>query len=465
MKRRYFLSGISSIALLIAGPAKSGSMALLGAGAAPSPSVTSLPQQANLVTKFSADSITGLSNGANLLTSSWVDSQNSIAADVILGTAPTFQTGVVGGKPSVRFGGAGNLKITTPGALKTAVDTQTYTVLIAAKTIGSSGIDYGVFSASAGGNSFLFFSDGAALTGRYNASTAFAAKMPGTSFFTFGSISNPAAAVSLSVELSMFNGTSYHTTNSLAPGSGGNAFEIGGWNNGGFHYNGDVFEILVWNIALTPAQYMQAQKWVSEKYAQTYPWAAVSKMPVFFGDSLTSGETTTDLSFTPSYGAAQTNLGFTYGQYQSLGIPGLTMDGMTTLAPAFVNPIAAMAGKTIGVMCWEWANQRDSTTTKGALMLAALKATANVQTCFGTSTSASQYDNSAPRASYDAAWDAIWAGAKTDIDSYMAIHLDSHIGVDGSYATFSSGGDGLHLTNTTYPYLAALFSTGFSALP
>jgi hypothetical protein len=437
---------------------------------------TPIPMLSNLVFKLSADSITGLANGANVPASAWVDSQNGIVADTLSGTPPTFQTNQVGGKPSVRFGGNGNFSISAPGALKTAVDSQTYTVLIAAKTIsgGGTGGFNAIFGASAGGNSFFFYSD-TANAGRFDGNgTPSTAPFAGTSFFSFGNVSNPAPSVG-PLELSMLNGTSYRSNStSLAPASS-STFAIGARNgvNNDFQWNGDLFEVWVWNVALTPAQYMQAEMALCDKYSRPYPWASLSKMPVFFGDSISAGVGTTPsgstsaVTFQPSFLAAQTNLGLTYGQYQDLSHPGITMNQMTALAPTYVNPIATQIGKKIGVICWEWANQRDSTTAAGAAMLAALKAAANVQTVFGTSTSASIYDPSADRATYDAAWDAIAAGSKTNIDSYMPIHTDTHIGVDGSYASFSgtTGGDGLHLTNATYPFLAALMSTGFSALP
>jgi len=427
----------------------------------------SLPLPANLVTRFSADSIVGLSDGASLTGASWVDSQNAIAADTVNGTAPTFRTNVVGTKPSVRFAGSGNLGISSPGALKTAIDSQVYTVLIAAKSIGGTGSFDCIFGATAGSNSFLFYADGTKV-GRYAGSSqgfepTFAAQ---TSFFSFGNVSGGAAAIGINLEQSMLNGTSYSTTTSLAPGTGGNDLTIGAINAANvFSYHGDVFEILVWNVALTPAQYMQAEMWLRDKYALAYPWAAVSKMPIFLGDSLGAGVGASHLINTNHWIAAQTNLGLTYGQYQVLAIGGQTMDNMTSMASSYVTPIAAQIGKELGVICWEWANQRDSTTTKGALMLAALKAVPNIQTVFGTSTSASAYDNSADRASFDAAWDAVWAGPKTNIDSYMSIHTDAHIGVDGSYATFSSAGDSVHLPDATQPFLAAIYSSGFNALP
>lgn len=430
---------------------------------------TSLPLQGNLVFKLSADSL-ALSNGATVAASAWEDSINNITLDTQIGSATqTFQTNVTGGKPCVRFVGTGNLAISVPGALKTAVDSQICTVLIVCKNsaVNAAFAGNSPFAASAGGNSFFYYADGWA-AGRYDGTGAqgFVPKYSGNAFFTMGSVSGLGAAVGINTEHRFLNGTAYYTNVGLVPAASA-TFGVGGFGQSLiFPFIGDIYEILVWNVALTPAQYMQAEKWVREKYSQPYPWAGVSKLPVFFGDSITAnlGETTIETGAT--YLAAQT-LGLTYGQYQALGIGGLSMNQMTTLAPTYINPIVDQFGGKIGVTCWEWANQRDATTTAGALMLAALKAKTGLQTVFGTSTSATLYDNSADRATFNAAWNVIGTGVKTNIDAYMPIHSDTHIGVDGSYATFSTptGGDGLHLTDATYPYLAALYSTGFNALP
>lgn len=129
------------------------------------------------------------------------------------------------------------------------------------------------------------------------------------------------------------------------------------------------------------------------------------------------------------------------------GVGGVSIDNMGLLAPTWVDPIPSLIGKKTALVSCEWYNQKDATTTKGAAFLSARKAIANQQTVWGTSSSA--IDPSADRASYDSASDAMWAGSKTNIDSYVSIHTDAHIGVDGSYATYSTGGDSVHLTYAT----------------
>lgn len=363
--------------------------------------------------------------------------------------------------------------ITSAGILATTIDSQVYTILIAAKTITSSGTDPdSIFAAAVagGGINFQYYSNGVT-SGRFDNGQDHSATYAGTSFFSLGSIEG-GGLPTFNTDQWMLNGTSYFSTGNNVPTTNGHPFSLGGLSDNTNDWNGDIFEVLVWNVALTPAQYMQAEKWLCDKYGQPYPWAGMAKFPVFWGDSFTAGVGATGTAQgsiaanTPAYLTAQ-SLGLTYGQYQALGIGGISTTQMTAMTPTYINPIAAQFGGKIGVITWEWANDETATTTDGAAFLAALKAGTNVQTVFGTSSSSTNYDPSTNRATFDSAWDAIWAGAKTNIDSYMPIHTDAHIGVNGSYATYSTptGGDGLHLTNATYPYLAAIYVTGFQALP
>ena len=90
------------------------------------------PTAANIVTRFRADSIVGVSNGATV--SSWTDTVNSIFAGTTIGTAPTYSTNRINGKPSVKFVGQGGHSIATPGALTTAVDTLAILVSVCTAT-------------------------------------------------------------------------------------------------------------------------------------------------------------------------------------------------------------------------------------------------------------------------------------------------------------------------------------------
>jgi hypothetical protein len=430
----------------------------------PPGTTTALPLLGNIVSRFSADSM-ALANGANVTT--WTDAVGGIVAGTTIGTAPTFQTNRLNSKPSVKFTGGG-LSIATPGALRTAIDSQECTVFCVFRNQAASG--YGqLIGSHVAGDSFGLFSDGTNV-GRLN---RFVIPYAGQSAFsTIGNTSfNTTPNYSNSGDYQAFyiNGCSVFNQSDLMPATGGNAICLGTNAANGAPVNAEIFDIVVWNKPLTPAQMMQAHMWAADKYAQTYPWAAVAAINTFFGDSITagvgvSGAGTPDVTKTAPWIAAQT-LGLTLGQWHNAAVGGIALDNLNVLAPTWVDPIPALTGKNQNIITFEWANQRDSTTTKGAIYLAARKAVSGNKTVWGTSTSGSAYDPSADRATFNTAWNTIGTGAKTNIDSYMPIHTDTHIGVNGSYATYSSGGDGIHLTDTTYPYLAALFVTGINGVP
>jgi hypothetical protein len=413
---------------------------------------TQLPAKESLVARFSAGDLS-IADGADV--TSWLDSINFINADMVGGVPPILTRNRLNGNPSVRFNGSSSLGISIPGALKTAIDSQDCTVFIIFRSLGSS--SGSLFSASVGGNSFALYADGTNV-GR---STAISVPYAGqTNFSTIGVSSfKTTANYSQTNELETFyvNGGAVTNIATAMPGSSDHVFSIG---NG---VDAEIFDILVWSVPLTPPQYMQVQKWACDRYAQPYPWAGLTSYNTFFGDGLMAGVGATNITKQPCWIAAQT-IGLSFGQWSCIGIDGISLDHMGDLAPTWIDPIPSLIGKVQNLISFEWYNQRDSSSAKGELFLADRKAIANQKTVWGTSTSASAIDPSSVRASYNAAWDAYWAGPATNIDSYMPLHSDLTIGSDGTYVNFSSGGDGQHLTDFTYQYLAALFVNGIHDL-
>ena len=267
------------------------------------------------------------------------------------------------------------------------------------------------------------------------------------------------------------NGGAVSSAAAAAVGTGGNPITIGTNGAGNnFPVNAEIFDILVWNAPLTPAQYMQAQMWACDKYAKPYPWAGLTSFNTFFGDSITQGVAgagTVNINQQAPFVAAQT-LGLSFGQWHNVAIGGVTTAHMDTLAATWIDPIPALIGKKHNVTGFEWHNENLANPTlpqpynHAVTYLANRKLIANQRTVWGTSTSEGA-DPIANRAAYNASFDA--AHPANLIDSYIPIHTDAHIGVDGSYATYTPGGDGVHLSATTYAYLAALFVAGINALP
>jgi hypothetical protein len=202
------------------------------------------------------------------------------------------------------------------------------------------------------------------------------------------------------------------------------------------------------------------------KYGQAYPWAGVSAFNTFFGDSILEGVGQSDVAHQAPYLAAQ-SLGLSFGQWHNIAVSGINTNDMNLLAPTWIDPIPGLIGKTHNVSGFEYHNQSFATANaavmkaKAQTYLADRKLIANQRTVWGTSTSEGA-DPIALRAAYDSLFDGDHA---TNIDSYVAIHNDAHVGVDGAYVTFSSGGDGVHLTDPTAPFLAATIVTGINALP
>lgn len=425
---------------------------------------TAIPALANLVTRFSADAITPQTDNTTL--TSWTDSISSIVAGSTVGTGPKYRTNILNGKPSVRTSGGG-LSIATPGALKTAVDSQQSTTFIVyQRTSGAAtgGIDC-LFGATTGGGSYFYTADGVNV-GRYSILLPVATAVQ-NGFSTLGGTCDttvPGSGATPGYETIGINGGIVYSQNLAPPTSGGNTFTIGTNNANNFPSSADIFEILVWNRALTPTEYMQAQKWACDKYAQPYPWAGQSKFLVFFGDSITQAlGASTPANRYPNVAAA--SLSRPFGTWHNLGIGGLTLPQMGTMAATYITPMAALIGSTkLAVVAHEWANSRSAgDTSQGATYLAAIKSVANTLNVWGTSTSASGYDPSADRAAYNFAWDSLTP--KTNVDAYWPIHTDTHIGVDSSYATFDAGGDGLHPTDDGNAHLASTAVTAIGLLP
>jgi hypothetical protein len=227
----------------------------------------------------------------------------------------------------------------------------------------------------------------------------------------------------------------------------------------------------VYDKFLIAPELLRLEMWARDRYAQAYPWAGMSRIPVFFGDSQTQGAGASGVATSVTRVAA-TSLGLTFGQYINNAVGGITIGNLNVLAPTWVDPIPALLGKEVAVVTYAWHNAMTATTTTGATYLAARKAVPNLKTVWGTSTDTA--DLTAPqiamRGTFNAAWDSVMAGAavppKTNIDSYMPIHLNSQVGVDGSYAAnATAGNDGVHFQDPMQAVLAGIFVAGYNALP
>ena len=436
---------------------------LAGGGAAPA---TALPSS-GLVARWSVDAITPVSDGTAI--SSWTDSVGGLSAvQATGGKQPLYKTNRLNGKPSLLFSGAQLMTAGTPSAIVTPMTNQVITIMVVFK--GISATTYGtLYSASSGlTGSWLLYAD-ATRVGRYNGSVLSTAPLHSGSAFTsiaFTMEDTTAFSSSARQERLYINGGCVGSAQSVPDGQNDSIGFGGRASDGLLNLNGEVFDYIFWNRALTPAEVATAHAWACEKYGQAKPWAAGSKFYAFHGDSETQGTKTNAPEDTYPYKTAA-SLGLTYGQWTNLGVGGITIANMTAKATTQVDPLAAATGKTLVVPCFEYYNSAAAHPTPANQMITYLQArrAAGCKIVFGTSMD-SFLLNETDRAAYNSFWASNYA---TYADSYAAIHTNANIGVDGAcgasqpstYFTDTIG----HPTAAGYTILAGLMTTAIQTLP
>jgi hypothetical protein len=415
--------------------------------------VPSLPQSANLVARWSADAITPVADGTAI--STWTDSVGGYAATQGTGIRqPLYKVNTLGGKPSLLFNGSW-MDAGRPAAVASAMDSGERTIFIVFKTVGTTSNGMLFNTSPAGGGAFMLVADGTN-AGRFNATVPHAS----TAFSTLGSTkATGAGALRTSV-----NGTQVYLNDTDPTTSSGNNIYFGGILNSTFMVNAHIFDILVWNKALTAAELLAAQKWACDKYSQPYPWAAYSDFIVFAGDSLTQGSGALGANSYP-YQAAQT-MTRPYGSWTNVGQGGTTMAQVDTACATHVDPIPSQLGKVVKLAAFEYYNQRGlgaaACEAASRTFLANRKAVVNMKVAFATSTSHSG-DPDSVRVAYNSAFD----GDQTNIDAYVPVHNNASIGTTTAYATNSATywSDTVHLNAAGYGVLAGLMVTGLQAIP
>lgn len=433
-----------------------------GAAAATLPSI-------GLVARWSSDAITPMADNTGI--ASWTDSIGGVVASQGTGAAqPKYRTGILGGKPAVRFSGAQWLPIATPGALKTAIDSGNYTMMIVCNNAGASDVGGLITSQNAGGNNPIWFADGTR-AGRYNGNTTtLAAAHTASSFTVVGTTAWTAGKYGDSnpVERAYINGTCFGV-GITAPPVSSFTWAIGGSSAGVLPLTADIYEILVWNRALTAAEVLQVQKAMCDKYSQAYPWAGISKFRVFDGDSLSAGYWGESFSNVNNYygNKMAASLGLSFGQYTTTAIPSYTLTQMASKAPTDIDTIQATIGKSVRLMAFEWYNSRaPSPAADAQTYVQARKAAGINQVMWGTSTDDLSHD--ANRTTYN---NAVVAGAiGWGADALVQIHLNASIGVIGACpagAPFTPyfGVDGVHMLDAGYTVLQGIWQTADAGMP
>lgn len=434
-----------------------------------SATAASLPQSASIVFNLKAESLS-LADGATV--SAWTDS--SANAMAFSGTG-TFKTNQLGGKPCVRFSGAAGQYMTATRAgtaLNTAMSSQICTVMIVGKSAGTNSLGT-MFGSHAGGNKSFFVIDGtqaSSAIGRYanntlNCAPAYNAANMFVS--TVSSVVPYAAGSGTGLERQYLNGSCVSSNVAGTPAPDQTTFAVGAASAGSLRAAVDIFDIVVWDRTLTPTEVFQATSYFYDKYSQTKPWAAVSNITIFDGDSITAGVgSNTGVVGNYPYKSAQ-SLGLAYGQWTNLGIGGIKMSHMITKLPEW-SGLGAVLSKGMRVAAFEYYNQKGdgaaSIQTQNNLYATTVRGYANTKLALGTSTSHTA-DPDATRAAINSYYDTNFA---TYSDAYVAIHNDTNIGISGAATTDANVtyfSDGVHLKPAGYTVLASLFTTGLQAIP
>jgi hypothetical protein len=430
---------------------------------------TQLPQSSNIIAQWSADSL-ALNDGEAV--GSWVDSINNIEAAQSTGlNKPIFKTNILGEKPSVRFNGTSSkLGIATPGALKTAFDSKHFTVMIVFKRNADAGGFGTLFGYQDGGSQEYYIADNGRLH-RYAMGGA-SSSIPYTSytdFTTFGNTSGDGGELNIEtgLERAYVNGSCVHGEIAFAVSGACDNFSIGYSVSNNFYVNADIFEIVAWDVELTPAECLQFHGWACEKYSQTKPWESLTNFYVFDGDSITMGTGSASVSSaspakTYPYKTAQ-SLSLTYGQWSNTGIGYRDLVEMNSKFASDVGAIATASGKPLIVSAFEFYNSRlhADPQAEARAYISTVKAS-GATLVWGSSTDHFGSPDTA-RETYNASFDSDHAA----VDVYVPIHTDEFIGVDLATEVHSDhfAADKVHLIEAGYTVLASLMAAGINAIP
>jgi len=272
---------------------------LTAGGGTPTPTPTptpgtALPALDAIVAHFDSAAIIPQADDSAL--AQWDDSSGTgaHAAQATSAKQPKYRTGGSGGRPYVEFDGTDDyLAIAAPGALGTAMDSRTYTVLAVVENAG--GGDYAcIFGASIGGGSPWLWA-GATNIGwaAVNNGGSVVPHGAGTGYMALGMVSDTAysaVAGASTLMRNVYRGAIYNWNISQAAATGSNAITIGASSTGAaFRFKGRIYRIIVWNRPLTPAELMQAEAYFNAAYSQTHPAVTLGRFLHLDGDSRTAG--------------------------------------------------------------------------------------------------------------------------------------------------------------------------------
>ena len=412
------------------------------------PSVTPLP--AGVAAMWDAASLAGLGNGAAV--TNWTDGVGGSVASSTGGTPHTYVASS-GGLPAVRLSGADVLATSGANAANGAMTGNEKTVIVVVRNI-QTGASNPCLTA-VGSNTDLLLQATPTQTGKFTPGNDLMYPCADAGMRTLGhSHSTARGFYMMSV-----NGTAIGDS----PVSGGQIY-IGGWQNAGTQCCGraDVLAVIVWNRALTTAEFKSVHRRYCEMLGQARPGGGTARNVSFIGDSLTNGSSVTKTSNYPFHMAL--GLGLPWGTWDALGVNGYTWGAIRGATLPSLGNVSAATGTRSIVCMFEWANEAQfgdpavaSTTSAARAGINAILANdSGCEVIFGTSTDRGDsfgQAHYADRNAYNAYWDN--AANRTGIAAYVPLHLDPNIGVQGAAPTNGTANayyqaDDLHLTAAGY---------------
>lgn len=235
-----------------------------------------LPVTSGLKLHLKADAITGVADGGAVAT--WPDSSGNAFDATEATNQPTYKTGIVNGRPIVRFDGTDDRLIIATGFNATTKAVSGITVIGVYKTAVSDatrrvlGIQQGTGTLLRHAFGITSSSEGLANANPVDAGTAVAAASSGDAVpvgrvVIQSSVADYAAALSIWINGIAGQSLAIPGTPGLSSATDSLGAAVGF--NGGISsqfFNGDIAEIVVYNRALTSAERLQVEGYLATKY-------------------------------------------------------------------------------------------------------------------------------------------------------------------------------------------------------
>ena len=419
-----------------------------GGGAA----LTQLPAQAQIVEAWHSDAITPQADASQL--AAWTGSVAGVTlAQATAGTRPLYRTTGVNGKPYVSMSGSQMMSVTADATLNAAMSGGKFTLMAFFRN--AVGKAFGIVAAANTGNSNLYVASSsytvAGYGNTYGAGNAAAGRMNWDGSAGSSTVQSVAVAFGGGVT-TLFNSTVFNGAHVTMGGSNWgapNGTLYLGSSTAANSYQGELYSLVLWNRALTPAETMQAQQWASDKFGQVSPVQQYGKLYIAAGDSQTLGYQSTS-PFLDNYAykiaVAQS---IPMGCWMNLGQTSQQTGNLDTWAATAIDGIPALVGPSVNTVLsyLEYYNIRLLGNPAGLnLTYATNRKTAGFNK-FVLATCSDSVDHPAGRATYLSSLASGYVAA--GVDRLSALDMNANIGVVGSCTAATPTTyfkDGIHWT-------------------